>query len=143
MESTPPTSSQQFVRPRYDYGGKNTGLDARACTNLPELVEFNAVNNRNHLFCLQYNHRTDTHPRLVTYEGLHLAVLRCSVWLAKNGICQALQAVSDSGVNTKARPVGLLMASDLSWFIHFLALLRLGVPVSAVTHSNKPVSLAL
>ncbi|KAF7789287.1 hypothetical protein EIP86_000228 [Pleurotus ostreatoroseus] len=40
-------------------------------------------------------------------------------------------------MDTKARPVGLLMASDLSWFIHFLALLRLGVPVLFMLTSRQ------
>lgn len=127
MEPTEHHLPQQFVRPQYNYAGKN--IDARTLNTLPELVEHNAVHNGGHLFCLQYTHNTDAPPRRVTYSELQLAVLRCTVWLANSGLSQPPR-VDESGTVVKPRPIGLLMTSDLAWFIHFLALLRLGIPVS-------------
>ena len=62
---------------------------------------------------------------------LHNAVLRCGAWLLHEGLCQVPRVVT--GEMIKPQPVALLMTSDIGWFITFLALLRLGIPVSDET----------
>ena len=95
---------------------------------LPDLVAFNALYNPQRLFCIQYMHNLGDPGRKVTYAQLQDAVLCCSVWLQNKGLAQSPTLVQ--GKVVKARPVALLMGSDVGWFVFFVTLLRLGVPVS-------------
>lgn len=117
----------QFARPKFTLQDPELH-NHNSLVTLPALVEFNAAYNSRHLFCIQYSHNARSIPRRVTHGELHRAVLRCSVWLAERGLAQPPSL--RSGKIVKARPVALLMASDVGWLVLFLALLRLGVPVS-------------
>ena len=119
----------RFVRPKYTFNSATLcDDDDDVLTTLPDLVEFNALYNPRYTFCVQYLRDLHAAPLRVTYQHLHHAVLRCSVWLTHQGLAH-LSAMFE-GRPRKARPVALLMGSDVNWFIAFLALLRLGVPVS-------------
>ncbi|PSR74016.1 hypothetical protein PHLCEN_2v10200 [Hermanssonia centrifuga] len=125
--------SSSFFRPKFDMQGSNQN----ALTTLPDLVEFNALYNPSRLFCVQYTHHIYQVPRRITYKELHHAVLRCSTSLEKNGLKQP-----PTRINQKARPVALLMASDVTWFIYFISLLRLGVPVLSMSARLAPYATA-
>ena len=107
--------------------------------SLPDLVHFNAINNPNHVFCLQSSQsratststpspvRIDFTP--ITYHQLALAVENCCSWLLQH-IAGAHPAIlrNDSTVQ-KAPPVALFMESDVGLFIYMIALLALNIPV--------------
>ena len=116
-----------FARPNFGLSSRSSN-DAKSLTSLPDLVEFNACHNPTHTFCIQ--HGLCVPPRVVSFEDLYHAVLRCSTWLGLRGLAQTPSITQNEIV--KARPVAILMASDVGWFVTFLALLRLGVPVSVL-----------
>lgn len=116
-----------FIRPKFSFDTPAPSLSG-ALSTLSDLLEFNAFHNPAHLFCIQYARNPDEPPWSITSSDLYDAVLRCSTWLSLVGLAQTPQIVD--GQVIKSRPVAILMASDIGWFITFLALLRLGVPVS-------------
>ncbi|KAL6304984.1 hypothetical protein BKA93DRAFT_731865 [Sparassis latifolia] len=126
-----------FVRPKFSLQQSSAfSPPPDSLRSLPDLVEFNACYNPKHLFCLQYQHDVQLPPRRITMGDLHSAVLRCSTWLAEQGMVQTPAIVE--GRLVKAHPVALLMSSDVGWFIVFLALLRVGVPVVCLSARLSP-----
>ncbi|KAI0343640.1 acetyl-CoA synthetase-like protein [Trametopsis cervina] len=115
-----------FIRPEFSLSGEKAPI-----TSLPDLVEFNALHNPSHLFCLQYGRNTEEAPRRISFESLHHGVLWCCAWLAENQLAQGPRA-------TKPRPVAILMSSDIGWFFMFIALLRLGIPVLCLSTRLAP-----
>lgn len=117
-----------FIRPPLD---EEENIDSRkgAKTNngstihtLLDLVEFNAANNPDHVFCLQeVKNKNDLHG--LTCKDLADAVGKCTFRL--------MDEIVDPGRNANQKPdaVALLMASDVTLFIYLLALMRLGIPV--------------
>ncbi|KAI0685571.1 hypothetical protein BC835DRAFT_1456089 [Cytidiella melzeri] len=124
-----------FVRPKFSLSGASTG-DPAALTTLPDLVEFNAFHNPKHPFCIQYGRSAGDIPRTVSCQDLYHGALRCSAWLGLKNLAQAPSVTR--GTSLKTRPVAILMASDVGWFITFLALLRLGVPVLCLSTRLAP-----
>ena len=85
----------------------------------PDLVDFNAQHNGDHVFCYQARkHDSGTRLIEITHAQLRDAVLRCQAWLRTHV----------AGHMSKSRPVALFMESDVGLWIHMLALLGLGVP---------------
>lgn len=125
---TLPTKPQveYFIRPKFNVT-KTTTADEGCLQTLPDIVEFNAAYNRDHLFCAQYGHDIHAPPHFITHGDLYQAVLRFSAWLTLQDLAQRPQVVD--GKVVKSRPIAMLMSSDVTWFITFLALLRVGVPV--------------
>ncbi|GJE97864.1 acetyl-CoA synthetase-like protein [Phanerochaete sordida] len=126
---------EAFVRPRFDVSKPTTAQEGYLQT-LPDLIEFNATYNRDHLFCAQYAHDLSAAPRFITHGELHQGVLRASAWLALQGLAQRPRTVD--GALRKSQPVALLMASDVAWFVLFAALLRAGVPVLCMSARLAP-----
>lgn len=100
--------------------------------SLPELIEFNAKENPNHLFCIQARKQADSS----TFSGLPLtnsqlkdAVLRCVSWLKENVEELRLPSVNEDGIIVKGPPIALFMESDVGLLLHQYALMSLGVPV--------------
>ncbi|PLN86966.1 hypothetical protein BDW42DRAFT_189877 [Aspergillus taichungensis] len=89
--------------------------------SLPDLIQFNADHNPDHLFAIQAAKR-GPEPMLnldqVTFRALHHAVLACREWLATN-----------YSKEKQNRPVAILMESGLGLFIYLAALLSMEVPV--------------
>ena len=119
---------EPFIRPKFDVS-KPTSAEEGYLQTLPDLIEFNATYSRDHLFCAQYAHDLSAAPRFITHGELHQGVLRACAWLAQRGLAQRPRTAG--GAVHKSRPVALLMASDVAWFVLFAALLRAGVPVRA------------
>ncbi|KIA75341.1 NRPS-like enzyme [Aspergillus ustus] len=102
---------------------------------LPEVVELNARENPDHLFCLQAKKSLDSSiPTLipVTNAQLRDAVARCAKWLRASLELQLL-TVSEDGSIKKGAPVALLMESDVGLWIHEMALMGMGVPVLLIS----------
>lgn len=119
--------SRPFVRPKFNVASVVASDDEGGLRTVPDLVEHNARHNPGHLFCLQYGHNIHAAPKALTMADLHDAVLRFCNWLALRGLAQVPKFVD--GKVVKAQPVAILMASDIGWFIAYVALLRLGIPV--------------
>ncbi|KAL6231238.1 hypothetical protein BDW75DRAFT_244087 [Aspergillus navahoensis] len=97
---------------------------------LPEVIEFNARANPDHVFCLQAKkcpHSSALSLVSVTNCQLKQAVSQCAAWL-KSHLQLQLPTVVDGAVK-KGAPIALLMESDIGLLIHEMALIGLGVPV--------------
>ncbi|KAL8827908.1 MAG: hypothetical protein Q9191_002897, partial [Dirinaria sp. TL-2023a] len=129
-----------FIRPPLD---AEESIDSRkgAKTNnstihtLLDLVDFNAVNNPDHVFCLQeLKNKNDLHG--LTCKDLADAVGKCTFRL--------MDEIVDQGRNANQKPdaVALLMASDVTLFIYLLALMRLDIPVALFSARLSPAAIA-
>ena len=118
-----------FRRPRIRLLDEPPKSDKSAIRCLPDLVEYNAAENPNHLFCVQALRRQGSFRedlfRSITFIEFEKSVRRCSYWIqSKTGghLCdRSLQ---------KSPPIALFLESDIGLFIHIVALLSLNVPVS-------------
>lgn len=128
------TETKAFVRPKFSLDSPAPSSSG-ALSTLPDLLEFNAFHNPTHPFCVQYTRNFDEPPHSISCADLHSAVLRCSAWLSLVGLAQVPQIVDGQVITSP--PVAILMASDIGWFISFLALLRLGVPVSPFMRASQ------
>jgi hypothetical protein len=92
--------------------------------SLPELVDFNAVHNADHPFCIQAK---STPPfTTLSHAQFKAAVDRCAQWITEN---IQLTPLTKENALTKMAPVALFMESDIGLVIHQFALMTLGVPV--------------
>ena len=109
----------------------NTNGSSHHIRNILELVDFDARHNPDHTFCLQ---EVKDAPSLmkITFKQLAQAVRVASAWLCQVGVGKHPGERHGGGVRDEALPVGLLMGSDIGIFINLLALMRLGIPVSAI-----------
>ncbi|KAL2793016.1 hypothetical protein BJX66DRAFT_339232 [Aspergillus keveii] len=102
---------------------------------LPEVVEFNARENPDHVFCLQTKKSPDgLVPTLIPVTNVQLrdAIAQCATWL-QSSIQVQLPTASEDGSVRKGGPVALLLDSDAGLWIHEMALLGLGVPVLLIS----------
>ena len=122
--STSTTTS--FSRP-------NINLHTQENTNIqtvPELIEYNATYNPDHLFCVQAQKQIqDCRPQLLPISHLQLkrAVVQCQAWLVNTLV--ELRLPSSSTDCTVCAPVALYVESDVGLLIHLFSLMGLGVPV--------------
>ncbi|KIK63254.1 hypothetical protein GYMLUDRAFT_197778 [Collybiopsis luxurians FD-317 M1] len=115
-----------FVRPLLNLGYLPD--DPQGVNGLPELIEFNAKHNPDHIFCLQSRAGEESLPCSITFAQLQLAVERCCSWLVASN-------VTDGRRDGEAypNPVGVLLGSDITIFIYIAALLRIGTPVLSLS----------
>ena len=101
---------------------------------IPDLVRFNAVNNPDHVFCLQSKQVSKsavssfefTH---ITYLQLAQAVDRCCDWILSNAPGALVAQLAQDGSIYKSAPIALFMESDVGLFVYMVALLTLNIPV--------------
>ncbi|KAI9677125.1 MAG: putative NRPS-like protein biosynthetic cluster [Bathelium mastoideum] len=93
---------------------------------LPELVDFQAENNPQHLFCIQAEGNNQFVP--VSYEKLRRAIIRCQAWLEEHVVDLHSPFVASDGHVKKFTPVAILMESHVGLAICVLSLMGLGVP---------------
>ncbi|GAB1313202.1 Adenylate-forming reductase stbB [Madurella fahalii] len=128
------THIRPFIRPATNYASpeKLEGF----LHSLPELVDFNAVNNAAHPFCIRAK---PTPPfDTITHGEFKVAVSRCAAWLKENlPLGPALMPKSV----TKMAPVALLMESDFGLVVHEFALMSLGVPPLVLSPRLPPVAI--
>ncbi|KAL2812958.1 hypothetical protein BJX63DRAFT_432247 [Aspergillus granulosus] len=109
--------------------------DTGLIRTLPEVVEFNARENPDHVFCLQAKKNPDTSiPTLIPVTNCQLrdAISHCASLLRVH-IKLQLPIVSEDGTVKKRAPVALLMESDIGLWIHKMALMGMGVPVLLIS----------
>lgn len=130
------SGDRRFIRARIDPTGQDGGGE-HEIRSLIDLINFNATNNPEHIFCFQAfakpandsgNEEDDKYnSQSITFKALKDAVNSCSSWIRDNLISSDQAGMS----KLKPAPVALYMESDLGLFIHMVALLALGTPVSA------------
>lgn len=120
---SPALAGSTFIRPHLNLG---YGDDhPRGVKSLPELIDFDATYNPDHIFGVQSRSGKDTPPCEITFSQLQSAVEYASAWLVTSGLTTG-RAHREQEVS----PVGILLGSDISIFIYMAALLRIGTPVS-------------
>lgn len=127
-----------FRRPTFDpktpKSGWQSQLDEESISTLPDLIHFNALNNPDHVFCLQAESQVasqdpsgcESHYTActITYRSLEKAVASCSRWIMRN----TPSACPGDGMDPR-KPIALFLESDIGLFFHLAALLTLGIPV--------------
>ncbi|KAF9018364.1 acetyl-CoA synthetase-like protein [Hymenopellis radicata] len=126
--------SSTFIRPHINIGYGQDRL--YGVESLPELIEFNARHNPNHVFALQ-TRPGDAPAREITFSELQTAVENACAWLVSSGA-----TVIRTSRETKVPPVAILMGSDVGIFIYMAALNRLGTPVLCLSARLTPVAIA-
>ncbi|PTB42567.1 hypothetical protein M441DRAFT_137694 [Trichoderma asperellum CBS 433.97] len=101
--------------------------------SLPELIDFNAVHNPDHLFCVQA--RSNEPPINVTNAQFKLAVDQCAQWIATN--VKLPTAATKNGLAERP-PVALLMESDFGLIVHQFALVSMGIPPLVLSARLSP-----
>ena len=105
-------------------------------SSLPDLIRFNAVHNKDRVFCKQavLSQNQDAEAsrdtgrfqvKTITFEELQTAVQACKTWATR-----LLHLTENRSATSSQKPVALFMESDMGLFIHLAALLDLQVPVS-------------
>ncbi|KAK2037948.1 acetyl-CoA synthetase-like protein [Colletotrichum somersetense] len=105
---------------------------ASGSLTLPELVDFHAENNPEHLFCLQAeaNEAGNGHNFVpLSYEKLQRAIIRCQAWLRQQTTSLHPPETDADGSVKKCAPVAVLMESHVGLVICVLACMGMGVPV--------------
>ncbi|KAG6884831.1 putative NRPS-like protein biosynthetic cluster [Termitomyces sp. T159_Od127] len=127
-------SGSTFIRPHINLG---YGHDHPFGVNsVPELVEFAALHNPDHVFGVQ-TRTGDDFSCEITFSQLQTAVEYASWWLISSG-CTTSRTRRDK---TPA-PVGILLGSDIGIFVYMTALLRIGTPVLLLSARLTPVAIA-
>jgi hypothetical protein len=122
---SPVLAGSTFIRPHLNLGYVEDNLDG--INSLPELIEFAAEHNPDHIFGVQTRAGDDSSPCEITFSDLQSAVEHASGWLVSTG--------ATSGRTRRDQvvpPVGILLGSDIGIFIYMAALLRIGTPVSVL-----------
>jgi acyl-coenzyme A synthetase/AMP-(fatty) acid ligase len=120
MSST--VSGNKFVRPHVNLGYGDDLPDG--INTLPDLVEFAAKHNPDHVFGQQLRANDPTNPCIITFSQLASAVERAAAWLVGVGA-----TTGRTEKDAKIPPVALLCGSDITLYIYMCALLRIGAPV--------------
>lgn len=119
---SPVLSGSTFIRPHINLGYGNDRPDG--VNTLPELIEFVAENNPDHIFGQQLRANDATNPCIITFSQFASAVERASAWLVGLGATSGRTKQEE-----KVAPVAILLGSDITLFIYTCALLRIGTPV--------------
>jgi acyl-CoA synthetase (AMP-forming)/AMP-acid ligase II len=130
-EARLPGVNENFCRAILQLEEDLTESEKKGVGSLPELIQFNAVNNPTHLFALQQIRKDGQHLGFhrVTYQSLLHAVEECADWL-KDRVTEC-SVVDDAQRSSKeCRPVALFLESDMTLFIYLCALLWMDIPVS-------------
>ena len=124
-------SLQQFRRPCIDLYVSEDAVDA--IRTVPQLINWNAENNPDLLFCYQAVRPTDgsttNEPVRITFANLKDAVAQCANRLVSSIKELQLPTHNADELHRKRPPIALLVESDVSLLFHLFALMGLGVPV--------------
>ena len=138
MKTTKPLAP--FVRPLT--AGNKVRDEIRS---VPELLEFNALNNPNHLFCIQTRKAVEgTQPTFldITYAQLRHAVQKCSAWLTANVLELVPPHRDHTGEFVRGPPIALFVDSNVGLLIHEYGLMCLGVPVLLLSARLSPTAIS-
>lgn len=111
-----------FVRANVDFFSAERKINY--INSLPELIDFNAVHNPDHILCIQA--RSNDPFVNVSHAQFRAAIDQCVQWITDN-----VKLPTDTPKNslTERHPVALLMESDIGLLVHQFALLSMGIPV--------------
>ena len=113
--------------------------DQRDIRTISELVEYNALHNPDHVFCIQARRHQESIS--VSCFQLKQAIVQCSDWLIAYVKELELPQEDEDGVLRKGRPVALAMDSDIGLLVHLLSFLSLGVPVLLLSARLSPTAI--
>ncbi|KAL0961267.1 hypothetical protein HGRIS_006230 [Hohenbuehelia grisea] len=131
----PVIAGSTFVRPHLNLGYGNDRPDG--VNSLPELIEFNAKHNPDHIFGLQSRAGEGATPVELTFSHLQTSVENASAWLVKSGA-----TTGRTKRETQVPPVAILLGSDIGIYVYMAALLRIGTPVLCLSARLTPVAIA-
>jgi len=120
---SPVRAGSTFIRPQLNLGFSQDKLGG--VNSLPELIEFAAGHNPDHIFGVQTRAGEGSSPFDITFSALQSAIEHASAWLVSTGATPGR-----TQRDQKLSPVGILLGSDIAIFIYMAALLRIGTPVS-------------
>jgi hypothetical protein len=109
-----------------------TGLPNDAIKTIPELIDFHARANPDHVFCMQSDSsddRGEENFHHVTYSGLEKAILACETSILSTIGPTEFPKRDEQGNIVKRAPIALLMESDLSILLYLFSMFGLGIPV--------------
>ena len=123
-----------FIRPRINLGYGHDWPDG--INTLPELIDFAAKHNPEHIFGLQargngtscgvtWSSGSNLSFCEITFSQLRRVIERASAWLVNSGATAGRTRRID-----KVYPVAIFLNSDVTIFMYMAALLRIGSPVS-------------
>ncbi|KAL9599306.1 MAG: hypothetical protein Q9219_003933 [cf. Caloplaca sp. 3 TL-2023] len=98
--------------------------------SLPDLIQFNAENNPDHVFCVQEERSKGRPAGLVqiTFSQLRDIVAQCIERISSH-----LVGLNSPEADTNATPIGLFLESDVTLFVHISALLWMKIPVVLIS----------
>ncbi|KAF8059573.1 hypothetical protein FPV67DRAFT_1633230 [Lyophyllum atratum] len=132
---SPILAGSTFIRPHINIGyGQDHPSGVRS---LPELIEFDASHNPDHIFGFQNRVGDDVSPYEITFSHLQSGVEYASSWLVTAGC-----TTGRTRRGQQVAPVGILLGSDIAIFIYIAALLRIGTPVLLLSARLTPVAIA-
>ncbi|KAG5644326.1 putative NRPS-like protein biosynthetic cluster [Asterophora parasitica] len=132
---SPALARSTFTRPHINLGYGND--EPSGVNSLPELIDFAAVHNPDHIFGIQSRSGNDASPYEISFSQLKSAVEYASSWLVTSG-----STTGRTSRDEKVAPVGILLGSDIAIFIYMVALLRIGTPVLLLSARLTPVAIA-
>ncbi|PSR83578.1 hypothetical protein BD289DRAFT_410634 [Coniella lustricola] len=104
--------------------------------SLPELVDYNAIHNADHTFCVQG--KPGGQFDYFSHADFKIAVANCAEWIRSN---VPLKELTGSDAMSKMAPVALFMQSDYGLVVHEFALLSLGIPPLVLSPRLPPVAI--
>ncbi|EGR49698.1 uncharacterized protein TRIREDRAFT_59690 [Trichoderma reesei QM6a] len=122
---------RSFVKANVDFSSAERKEDY--IHSLPELVDFNAVQNPNHLLCIQA--RSNAPWVKITNAQFKVAIDQCATWIAENVKLPKARTKHDL---TGRLPVALLMESDFGLLVHQFALVSMGIPPLVLSARLSP-----
>lgn len=107
-----------------------TDISSPTIKTIPELIDFHAHQNPDHVFCIQSDFSLGGDIfHTVDYACLENAILACQTSILDDIGPVCLPRQDADGQIIKSAPVALLMESDLSILLYLFSLFGLGIPV--------------
>jgi acyl-CoA synthetase (AMP-forming)/AMP-acid ligase II len=107
-----------------------TDVSSQTIRTIPELIDFHARQNPDHVFCMQSDSSLEGEEfHTVDYACLENAILACQTSILGDIGPACLPRQNADGSIVKSAPVALLMESDLSILLYLFSLFGLGIPV--------------
>lgn len=127
-----------FKRPVFDPKPSmplSAGDNSQSISSLPQLIQFNARENPDHIFALQTELNKDgpTGERKnaysaveITFKQLDEMVCCCADWIQRVAV-----PVNQHGGLAGQQPIAIFLESGVGLFLHLAALLSLDIPVKS------------
>jgi acyl-CoA synthetase (AMP-forming)/AMP-acid ligase II len=133
-----------FVRRKFSALKSESKENKKAICSVLQLIEHNAEENPNHVFCLQAEKGQESvgldsdsvgwNVRRISFKDLYHAVADCCSWLRNN-----LVGSSENSLSVGQSPVAVYLESDVTLFLFVVAITALNHPVtySLPVESNR------